>query len=234
MSTAAAGRARPRIGWKPRVYGALGSTCLTLGFVALLFVVYQLYVVPARTGAEQRTLEQELIQQWAQPDPSGLPAPVVGNPWDAAVPPAQGRPLVRLSIPRLGTRWVVVEGVTLADLRRGPGHYPGTAFPGQPGNFAVAGHRAPGVFWDLDRLAAGDSIQVQAGATEYTYTVTGTEIVRPGDVGVIAPVPGDPGAQPVEPVLTLTTCNPKWASYQRLIVHASLSGVRTVPVEPAG
>ncbi|SFJ29603.1 sortase A [Amycolatopsis sacchari] len=219
---------RVRLGWRPRLYGALGSTFVTIGLVLLLFGVYHLYVVPAKTDREQHALEQELDRQWDQPDPAGLPAPVVGNPWETGAPP-NGKPLVRLTIPRLNLHWVVVEGVTLADLRRGPGHYPGTAYPGQLGNFAVAGHRAPRVFWDLDQVAAGDPVYVQAGSTVYTYTVTGTEIVRPSDVDVIAPVPDNPAAQPVKQVLTLTTCNPKWASYQRLIVHADLTGVRTVP-----
>ncbi|WP_186382823.1 class E sortase [Amycolatopsis rhizosphaerae] len=216
-----------RLGWKPRLYGAAGSTFVTLGFVVLLFVAYQLFVVPARTDGAQHSLEQELTRQW-EGDPSGLPAPVVGTAPDAGAPP-NGKPLVRLFIPRLGLHWVVVEGVTLADLRRGPGHYPGTAYPGQDGNFAVAGHRAPRVFWDLDQVSPGDAVFVQSGTTVYTYTVTGTEIVSPREVGVIAPVPDHPGAEATRPVLTLTTCNPKWASYQRLIVHAELSGVRTVP-----
>ena len=36
---------------------------------------------------------------------------------------------------------VIVEGTGTEDLKRGPGHYPGTAMPGQVGNFVVAGHR---------------------------------------------------------------------------------------------
>ena len=38
----------------------------------------------------------------------------------------------------------------------------------------------------------------------------------------MAPVPGEPGATPERAVLTLTTCNPKWDNYERLIVHAEL------------
>jgi Sortase domain len=56
----------------------------------------------------------------------------------------RGTAIGRLYLPRLHLHWVVVEGVALADIRYAPGHYPGTALPGDPGNFAVAGHRLPG------------------------------------------------------------------------------------------
>ena len=49
----------------------------------------------------------------------------------------------------------------------------------------------------------------------------------PTAVEVIAPVPGSPGQAATAPMLTLTTCNPKWDNYQRLIVHAQL--VRSQP-----
>jgi sortase A len=189
----------------------------------LLFVVYQLFVVPAKVDAAQETLAQELVRDWKQ-------QPTVPNPnhWEGA-DPGNGQPLVRMSIPRLELNWVVVEGVTLPDLRRGPGHYPGTQYPGQVGNFAVAGHRAPRMFWDLDQVAVGDPILVQANTTVFTYTVTTTEIVSPDAVGVIAPVPDHPDEPAAKRFLTLTTCNPKWASYERLVVHAALTDVRTVP-----
>jgi sortase A len=35
-------------------------------------------------------------------------------------------------------------------------------------------------------------------------------------------VPGTPGATPTQPLLTLTTCNPRWASTERLIVFGHL------------
>jgi sortase A len=53
------------------------------------------------------------------------------------------------------------------------------------------------------------------------------EIVHPNAVEVVAPVPGRPGAAPTNAMLTLTTCNPKWDNYQRLVVHAEM--VRSQP-----
>ena len=87
---------------------------------------------------------------------------------------------------------VVVEGVTIDVLKEGPGRYPSTSYPGQPGNFAVAGHRttygAP--FWNLDQLTEGDEIHVtdREGMT-WIYEFTEEIIVAPADTSVLAPDP---------------------------------------------
>jgi sortase A len=52
--------------------------------------------------------------------------------------------------------------------------------------------------------------------------VRGREIVGPGAVQVIAPVPGHPSATATRALLTLTTCHPKYSADKRLIVHAQL------------
>ncbi|MGI8681140.1 MAG: class E sortase, partial [Mycobacteriales bacterium] len=124
---------------------------------------------------------------------------------------------------------VIVEGVARGDLRRGPGHYPGSAMPGQVGNFAVAGHRttygAP--FGRLDELRPGDAIVLETRASWLTYRVTGTRVVAPNEVAVTAPVPDAPGRQPTQASLTLTTCNPRYSARQRLVVFGLLA--KTVP-----
>jgi sortase A len=86
----------------------------------------------------------------------------------------------------------------------------------------MAGHRSPAIFWDLDRVAPGDSIVVETRSTWYIYKATANKIVKPTATEVVAPVPGHPGARPTRAMLTLTTCNPKWDNTQRLIVHAQL------------
>ncbi len=58
-----------------------------------------------------------------------------------------------------------------------------------------------------------------------------TRTSSPADVDVLLPVPGQPGVEADEAVLTLTTCHPRWSSSERLIVHATL--VDTEPVEEA-
>ncbi len=123
-----------------------------------------------------------------------------------------------IKIPKIGVDRVVVEGVEVEHLKKGPGHYPETALPGQLGNMVISGHRttygAP--FYRLDELQVGDEIVVVDAVGSYQYKVTETKIVRPTDLGVIAPSS--------DARLTLTTCHPRFSARQRLIVVAAPQG----------
>jgi sortase A len=130
--------------------------------------------------------------------------------------------MARLYIPRLGHHWVVVEGVDPADLKAGPGHYPKTAMPGQVGNFAMAGHRSPAMFWDLDTMRQGDPIVVETARSWFVYRTYQVHITAPTAVEVVAAVPNQPGARPTAAMLTITTCEPKWGNARRLVLHAQL------------
>jgi sortase A len=117
--------------------------------------------------------------------------------------------------------YVVVSGVTLADLAQGPGHYPQTAAPGEAGNFAVAGHRtthgAP--FFRLDELREGDEIHVvDRQGDEHVYAFREQRIVAPTNLDVLGsePIPDAQG------IITLTTCHPRFSNSQRLIVFGEL------------
>jgi sortase A len=146
------------------------------------------------------------------------------------VPPVElGSGIAVLRIPRLGD-WndrppVVVEGVSTADLKKGPGHIPGTALPGEVGNVVLSGHRttygAP--FERFDELQPGDAVVVETRDTWFTYTVTGTRIVRPSAIEVTYPVPGDRAATPSRRLLTMTTCHPRFSARQRMVVSAELT-----------
>ncbi|MCB0989909.1 MAG: class E sortase, partial [Acidimicrobiales bacterium] len=152
-------------------------------------------------------------------DLSGLPGSVVSADFGPPPPPAEnGEAVAEIRIPRLGlTKWVV-EGVGTEDLKKGPGHYPGTPLPGQAGNAAIAGHRttygAP--FEDLDQLEENDLIYVTTLQGSFVYRVTETIIVAPKDVYVLDPSDDNR--------LTLTTCHPKLTARQRMIVVAELLG----------
>jgi sortase A len=199
-----------------------GELLITMGLIVLLFAAYEVWGKAAIVNAEQNDLDRQLAQNFAN-QPSGQPSTGLGQ---AAPPPLAGNALARLYIPKLNKHWVVVQGVTQKDIRYAPGHYPDTAMPGEIGNFSVAGHRNRAIFWDLDQLKAGDPIVVETAQVFYVYTVTQSHIVLPNAVQVVAPVPNKPGTRPTQAMLTLTTCNPKFNNYQRLIVHAQLG--RTV------
>ncbi len=112
------------------------------------------------------------------------------------------------------------------DLEDGPGHYPGTALPGQIGNMVMSGHRTTygHAFNRLAELRTGDVISLQVRTRTYVYHVIRTQIVDPNDTSVIFPVPGDLHATPTERLLTMTTCNPEYSAAQRLIVTAEMTG----------
>ena len=207
----------------------LGELLITAGLVLLLFTAYQLVWTNFEAERAQGKVADELREQWSRPPTTaggGTSTPAVKGP----KPVDLGQGIAFLRIPRLGKNYAVpvVEGVGLDDLARGLGHYPDTVLPGKVGNFAVAGHRATHgePFAYLDRMRPGDVVVAETRSRWYTYVVDRTRIVRPTDTWVIDPVPGKPGAEPTERLLTLTTCNPRWSSTERLIVFAHLEETR--------
>ncbi|NES15896.1 class E sortase [Micromonospora sp. PPF5-17] len=211
---------RPTIGSRLRTgIRATGEVLITFGLVVLLFAGYEIWGKTVIVDAHQNDLNNQLAQEWGgNTDPTVAPT----GPTPKPTPPAEGKPVAGLYIPKLDKHWVVVEGVSPADIRYAPGHYPKSAMPGQVGNFSVAGHRIRATFWRLDELKPGDDIVVESQSEWFIYKVYQQQIVRPSQVEVVAPVPGKPGAKPTEKLLTLTTCNPKFDNYQRLIIHARL------------
>jgi sortase A len=195
---------------------SIGELCITAGIVVLFFVAYELWGTGTYTQAQQRKLGDELNRTWASAGPGKVTTERV----------RLGHGLALIRIPRLGKNfhYVIIEGVSVADLRKGPGHYPGTAMPGRIGNFVVSGHRttylAP--FNRLGELRAGDKILIDTRARQYVYQVTRKEVVKPSDVSVAAPVPEHPKADPTQRLITLTTCNPKYSAAQRLIVFGRM------------
>lgn len=193
-----------------------GELMITFGLIILLFASYEVWGKTVIVEAHQGTLDEQLNTDWDQADPTVAPKPSASV---KALAPPPGNSIARLYIPKLKKHWVVVQGVTQADIRYAPGHYPDTAMPGQKGNFSVAGHRGRAIFWDVDQLHAGDKIIVETKQTWYIYQVVKQRVVLPTAVEVVRPVPPTMSAGKL---LTLTTCNPKFNNYQRLIVHASL------------
>jgi sortase A len=207
-----------------------GEVMITLGLVLLLFCVYQLVWTNVEANAATDAAGDDLRQAWVatSPEPAPAePAPAAAEPAAAPAPVAPSTAFAFIHVPRLAPGYVkpVVEGVTPSDLAKGVGHYPTTVLPGVVGNFALAGHRATNgePFRDLDKLRAGDAVVVETADTWYTYTMSRSEIVSPSQTDVLLPVPRSPGVSATEPLITLTTCNPRWASTERLIWYGSLS-----------
>lgn len=236
---------------------------VTVGVLLLLLVVHQLWWTnrEARRGAERKV--EALEREWrhgpgdasagagadggtvsgpgpgsatASPSASASGAPARQRPFTPVVLPRRSQAYAVLTVPRLGLRVPVAEGVGKADvLNKGyVGHYPGTQQPGQAGNFAVAGHRNTHgePFRYLSRLRRGDVVEVETRSATYTYDV---DQVLPQttarDSGVVRPVPRSlvrPGRGYHEPghYITLTTCTPEFTSRYRMVVWGKLVSMR--------
>lgn len=153
----------------PRGRGAkavrtVGELLITAGLVVLLFVVYELYVTDLFSAQKQATAAADLDQNWSSPPGRELHPELI-----------DGKAFAKLYIPGFGAdyHFTIQEGTDADALEVGPGHYKGTALPGEPGNFAVAGHRvgkgAP--FNDLDLLSSCDAIVVETQTDFFVYRV---------------------------------------------------------------
>ena len=242
--------APPRSGAGVRALRILGWTFIVAGVVVLLYLVYSLFFTNLETNAVQAELREEWDALLAEAPAAGADAEPSSEQRDDAedadlaegadlVPdsgeipvreaPELGAAIAMLEFNRPGSDErpvlddpiLVVEGVTREALTRGPGHYPGTALPGERGNFAVAGHRttygAP--FFNLDQLESGDEIHATGrDGVRHVYRVLEEQIVAPTEGWVLAQDPLDRD----QPMLTLTTCHPRFSARQRLIVFAEL------------
>jgi sortase A len=121
-----------------------------------------------------------------------------------------------ISIPAIGVEMTMYEGIRLSTLDHGPGHWPGSALPGQPGNVVVAGHRTSKhrVFHDVDQLVAGDEIIFDDASGHHVYRVSRVEIVDPTALWIVDPTP--------TPTATLFACHPPGSTTQRIAVFADL------------
>ncbi len=196
------------------------------GSIILGYVAFQLYgtdVINEQVQNEARAELPDLLEQRAQAveqPPATLPDTSVEEPEPTLIaePPVDlGEAFAAIRIPSIEVDQVVYEGVDRGTLQLGPGHIPGTALPGQPGNAVLSGHRTTygRPFFDLDLLKAGDVIEVESAVGVSTYTVRESQIVTPFDVWVTDARDGG--------WLTLTTCHPKFSARERLVVFAELT-----------
>lgn len=142
-----------------------------------------------------------------------VPEPVPADP-RAAEPVT---PLGSIEIPEIGVTKTMYEGVTLTTLDRGPGHWPGTAMPGDVGNVVIGGHRTSHdkPFRNIDKLKAGDEVVFTTDSGRFVYTVTSTEVVTPDAIRIIDQTP--------ERTATLFACTPPGSTSHRLVVHLALA-----------
>ena len=193
----------------------VASWVRNIGAIILLFVAWQLWGTAITEHHSQEALksqfESRVHHSVVKSGFTLIPATT------RLTDPPDGTAMAQLQIPKIGLNQIVVSGTDKSDLAKGPGHYLGTAMPGQAGNVAIAGHRtthgAP--FNRLAELAIGDPIYLTTSSGQrLTYIVSAAPVaVSPRDVTVLNDFGDDR--------LTLTTCNPEYSAIQRLIVVAA-------------
>lgn len=95
------------------------------------------------------------------------------------LPPVPGSPVGILVIPAIGLQQAVVEGVGSQQTVAGPGHVPGTAGLGQPGNAAIVARHSGygGPFSQLDQLRRGDKLETATVEGDSIYVVQSVRTV---------------------------------------------------------
>jgi sortase A len=181
-----------------------GTVFLLVGAVLLCFAI----------GAYgwMSVKQRQLASQWKSENTSAA----------RAVPTSSGEgPVTLLLIPKINLQAAILEGTNTSSLLLAPGHVEQTAWPGQPGNAVIAGHRDT-FFRDLQELSPGDNIYVRRSGRKYLYVVTKSMIVAPNELSVTQPTR--------DTRLTLITCFPAYyigPAPQRLIVVAELQAPET-------
>lgn len=126
----------------------------------------------------------------------------------------KGSILGRIEISGLGLPVMILEGTDGRTLRRGVGHIPGTALPGEQGNIGIAGHRDT-FFRPLQNIHKDDEITLTTLKGVYHYRVDSVKLVEPDDMSVLD--------NSSDAVLTLVTCYPFYyvgPAPKRFIVRA--------------
>lgn len=134
------------------------------------FAFYEAYWTNIESGQLQDNVNSNLNAMWEDE---------YFNPREALAPEL-GTAFSRIYIPSFGTdfSFAIVEGTDDEDILAGPGHYETSQMPGDPGNFAVAGHRvgkgAP--FNDLGNLKTCDAVVVETALEWNVYHVLPSQV----------------------------------------------------------
>jgi len=174
---------------------------------------------PPPTSTSSTTTSSTSTSTTIAPTTTAVPATLP----DPESPPADPRAAEALTqvgtieIPKIGVSKSMYEGITLTTLDHGPGHWPGTAMPGQLGNVVIAGHRVSHdkPFRNIDKLVPGDDVIMTTADGSFDYKVISTEIVNPDALWIVDQTP--------DYTATLFACHPPGSTRQRIVVHLALA-----------
>lgn len=242
----AAGGADAR-GWVHRTHRAprrrlspltvIGELLFVGGLAVLGYFGWQQVNTEIVVTGKQQSLAAQDSQRWAAEAEAD---PAADEPWDGEVPAAAhvgpAEVFGVLYVPAFGKSYAnrmaeTTDWWTVLNLdEKGIGHYEETQMPGEPGNFAVAGHRSGPLinsFREIMNLRVGDPLYVETKEGWYTYRFRSIEYVLPTEVDVLNPFPRLEGTPGEDQIMTLTTCHPKAAgSDERAIAYAVFEDFR--------
>jgi sortase A len=153
-----------------RRVGALAALWIGVSVAGITLVLFALG--PMLQQRDQRALlaRYRVTVSNAANEPQGVP----GLSPEPVKPPEVGDPVGIVEIGALKSQDVVIEGVGASQTSKGPGHVPGTAGIGQPGNSVIVARHAGygGAFSHLGRLQRGDEIVVTTTQGQSVYKVS--------------------------------------------------------------
>ena len=122
----------------------------------------------------------------------------------------------RINIPSIDVDHTVVAGDDWEALKRGVGHTPWSANPGEAGNCVLSAHNDifGEIFRRLPEMELGDEIIVHTGTWVHRYVVKAARVVEPSQVEVMDATN--------HPLLTLISSYPYLVDDQRIVVIAEL------------
>lgn len=164
-----------------------------------------------------------IIAPFIQPSRNASAAPLIID--NSGVAPTNTPeviiPKINVEIPVNYDQQSTDEAAIENDLENGIVHYPTTSVPGQNGNSAFFGHSSNNIFNKgkykfafvlLHTLVPGDTFYLTYNSKVYVYKVITKTVVKPTEVGVLDPVPGQTATA------TLITCDPPGTSLNRLVI----------------
>lgn len=223
--------------------GLLGLILIVAGLGCLGYVGWEYFgtnIVSERAASDEKA---NLRAQWSTdarpPAPTSGPsvdpstgATVTPTPDAGRAPasrPTTGDAMALIRIPRFGEsyEWPIIAGIGGSDLAKGVGWFPGTAVPGEVGNFALAGHRVTHgePFRRMLELDAGDKVIIETRDAIHTYQLDTSPrdlTVLDTDNWVLDPVPGKPDQPATRALITLTTCQDLFHSADRSVAFGHL------------
>ena len=155
----------------------------------------------------------------ASPNEAEIPEhlrPLVQTLTNLPIPTPGPQQAVRIQIPAIGVDAPIVQGDGWEQLKKGVAQHIGSAIPGESNNIVLTAHNDVfgEIFRYLDQLKTGDQVVIYTSQRSYTYLVTGSEIVEPTQVEVLAPT--------TRPIATLISCYPYLVDNKRIVIRAAL------------